>query len=68
MSQSRKASAAESWVNVMVGYGIAILTQWTVFPLFGLVATMSQHMGIALIFTSVSLVRSYTIRRFFNRL
>lgn len=68
MSQSRKASAVESWVNVMVGYGIAILTQWAVFPLFGLVATLDQHMSIALIFTCVSLVRSYTIRRFFNRL
>lgn len=68
MSQSRAASALESWANVAVGYGVAILTQWAVFPLFGLSATIDQHMSIALIFTAVSLVRSYTIRRFFNRL
>lgn len=67
MSQSRRASLAESVANVAIGYGLAVATQATVFPLFGLGASPAQHMGIAAIFTAVSLARSYCIRRAFNR-
>lgn len=67
MSQSRARSALESVANVAVGYGVAIATQATVFPLFGLHASAGQHVAIGAIFTVVSLVRSYALRRVFNR-
>ena len=54
-------------MNVGAGYGVAMVTQALVFPVFGFYASVSQHAGIALIFTVVSLVRSYALRRFFNR-
>lgn len=34
--QSRWMSLLESLTNIVVGYGIAVLTQIAVFPLFGL--------------------------------
>lgn len=68
MTQSRRLSALESVANVAVGYGIAIATQATVFPLFGLHASTGQHLAIGAIFTVVSLVRSYALRRLFNRI
>lgn len=68
MTQSRARSAIESVANVAVGYGVAIATQATVFPLFGLHASAGQHLTIGAIFTVVSLVRSYALRRLFNRL
>ena len=68
MTQSRAHSALESVANVAVGYGVAIATQAAVFPLFGLHASAGQHLAIGAIFTAVSLVRTYALRRVFNRM
>ena len=61
-------SLAESIANVVVGYGVAVATQMLVFPLFGLHASLSQNLLIGLVFTGVSLVRSYFLRRVFETL
>lgn len=66
MSQSRKASAIEAVVNVLVGYWVAVAAQAAIFPLFGLHVSHAEHMAIAGLFTVVSLVRSYALRRVFN--
>ena len=66
MTQTKLSSASESVANVAVGYAVAMLTQALVFPLFGFYASTAQQAGIALIFTVVSLVRSYALRRLFN--
>ncbi len=68
MTQSRTMSAVESVANVAVGYGVAVATQAAVFPLFGIDATVKEHLTIGAIFTGVSLARSYLLRRFFNRI
>ncbi len=64
--QSRTMSLIEALVNVGVGYGVAVATQVMVFPIFGLHASLDQNLAIGLIFTVVSLVRSYVLRRAFN--
>lgn len=64
--QSRAMSLVEAISNVVVGYGLAVVTQMIVFPWFGLNTTVRQNLGIGLIFTVVSLIRSYTSRRLFN--
>jgi len=61
-------SLAESTTNVAAGYGIAVLTQVLVFPLFGLNISLSKNLGIGVVFTVISLVRSYVLRRIFNAL
>ena len=66
MSQSRKASAIEAVVNVLVGYWVAVAAQAAIFPLFGLQVSHAEHMAIAGLFTVISLVRSYMLRRVFN--
>ena len=68
MKQSRLMSLVESLANVLVGYGVAVVTQIAVFPLFGLAVTISENLLIGLIFTVVSIVRSYTLRRGFEAL
>ena len=68
MKQSRWMSFAEAVVNVVVGYGVAVLTQMLVFPLFGIRASVSDNLIIGVIFTMVSLVRSFTLRRVFESL
>jgi hypothetical protein len=64
--QSRTMSLVEAVTNVIVGYGVAVLTQMIVFPRFGLHATLEQNLAMGSIFTVVSLVRSYALRRLFN--
>jgi hypothetical protein len=59
-------SLIEAWANVAIGYGIAVLTQIAVFPLFGLHVHLHDNLAIGAIFTSVSLLRSYWVRRLFN--
>ena len=68
MKQSRWMSFAEAVVNVVVGYGVAVVTQMLVFPLFGMRASVSDNLVIGVIFTMVSLVRSFTLRRVFESL
>jgi hypothetical protein len=68
MKQSRRLSLLESLANVLVGYGVAVITQMLVFPLFGLVASVSQNLGLGLVFTGISLIRSYLLRRLFEAL
>ena len=64
--QTRLMSLFESAANIVVGYGVAVITQLLVFPLFGLAASLSDNLVIGLIFTIVSLARSYALRRLFN--
>lgn len=66
MKQSRVMSAVEAVTNVAVGFAVAVLTQALVFPVFGLQATMGEHLAIGAVFTAVSLVRSYALRRLFE--
>lgn len=68
MTQSRQHSALESAANVLIGYLIAIMAQMVILPIFGMYASTSEHFMIAGLFTVVSLVRSYCLRRLFNKL
>jgi len=64
--QTRLQSFLESLANILLGYGVALGAQILVFPLFNIVIPMSSNVAIGIIFTLVSLVRSYFLRRLFN--
>ena len=66
MTQTRAMSLIEVGTNVLVGYAMAVLAQILIFPIFGLQATLAQNLGIGLIFTGLSLVRSFALRRLFE--
>ena len=61
-------SLVESTTNVIVGYVLAIATQIVVFPWFGIEAALHEHLAIGLAFVGVSLLRSYVLRRLFERI
>lgn len=65
MKQPRLMSLVEAITNVIVGYGLAVVTQIIVFPWFGLEAELGEHMAIGLAFVAVSLARTYLLRRLF---
>ncbi|MEZ0468487.1 hypothetical protein [Phaeobacter sp. SYSU ZJ3003] len=66
MKQSRLMSLVEAVANVIVGYGVAVVTQILIFPIFGLHTTLAQNLAMGGIFTGVSLIRSYLLRRAFE--
>lgn len=66
MMQTRIQSLIEAWANVLIGYFIALAAQMIVFPLYDIKVTMTQNIQIGLIFTIVSIARSYALRRLFN--
>lgn len=68
MRQSRRMSLVESLANVAVGYGIAVATQVLVLPMFGLHTSLSNNLAIGAVFTVVSIIRSYALRRVFEQL
>ena len=68
MRQSRMMSMVEAAANVVVGYGLAIATQIAVFPWFGLSVSLGENLAIGCLFTGISLIRGYLLRRLFERL
>ena len=66
MKQSRLMSLVESVANVIVGYGVAVVTQILIFPIFGLHTTLAQNLKMGAIFTIVSITRSFALRRVFE--
>lgn len=68
MSQTRKGSMAESAVSVAIGFVVSMVITALVFPLYGMPITTSHNVQITAIFTVASLLRSYVVRRAFNRI
>ena len=64
--QTRLQSLIEALLNVLVGYGINFVANLLILPLFGFNVTLTQNLAIGAIFTAISIVRSYLIRRYFN--
>lgn len=65
--QPRLHSLAESFANIGVGLIVSLLGQFIIFPLVGIEASLSQNLGVAGLFTILSVARHYIIRRVFNR-
>ena len=66
--QKRITSLVEAILNVVIGYVVAVMAQTMIFPLFGVFVTLSENMVIAGLFTIISVIRSFSLRRLFNYL
>ncbi len=66
--QSRALSAIEAVTNVVVGYGVAVAAQLVFFPAIGISVALADNLRLGALFTGLSLVRSYALRRIFARI
>ena len=66
MNQSRLSSLYEAIANIVIGFAINFVANLVILPLVGFHITLGQNFYIGLLYTGVSLVRSYAIRRWFN--
>lgn len=67
LTQARSVSLLESLTNVAVGFLLAFTVQGLIYPALGILSDSRTNLLIAAIFTVVSLVRSYLLRRAFER-
>lgn len=66
--QSKRLSLTEAITNTLTGLVVSFLIQLCVYGYFSITVTIEQNIYITLIFTMASIVRSYLIRRIFNKI
>ena len=67
MSQSKKHSAIEALINIIVGLITSFVIQLFLYPLLNIPVTINQNIIITFVFFIVSFVCGYVIRRIFNK-
>jgi uncharacterized protein YacL len=65
--QTKKQSAEESIVNIVVGLITSFLIQLVIYPILKIPVTFGENIIITLVFFVVSFLRSYLIRRYYNK-
>ena len=66
--QTKKQSLIESITNVIIGYSVALASQLAIFPFFDIIIPISDNIMIGAWFTVISIIRSYVVRRCYNRI
>ena len=66
LMQSKRQSLIETLTSVFVGWLIGVILNMLVLPLFDYNVSLTDGVLISIIFTAVSVIRSYIIRRWFN--
>ena len=64
--QSKRESMVESLTSTTIGIIIGIVLNLIILPIFGYPVSVVDSLWISVIFTVISIIRSYIIRRWFN--
>lgn len=67
MNQTRLGSLIEALFNVAIGFAINFVANMAILPLIGFHITPGQNLFIGVLYTLISVARSYVIRRWFNQ-
>ena len=66
--QNKKYSFIEAITNTFTGLIVSFLIQLAIYPALNIPVRLSQNVIITIVFTVVSILRGYIVRRFFNSL
>jgi hypothetical protein len=66
--QSRSASLLETVTGTVTGFLLSVWVQRLLFPAMGHDLVLAENLIVASVFTTVSILRGYTVRRLFNAL
>ena len=61
-----RAAIIEAWANIAIGFAINFMANLMILPLVGASFTLAQNFWMGWIYTSVSILRQYAIRRWFQ--
>lgn len=68
MAQTVKRSWGEAWSNIFIGFTINYIANIIILPLFGFnTLTPAKNFVIGVVYTVISLLRTFCIRRWFNK-
>jgi hypothetical protein len=66
MTQTRLGSLIEACINVLIGFVINFFANLVILPLIGFEISVAQNLFIGVLYTVISVARSYAVRRWFN--
>ena len=66
MNQTRLGSLIEACINVLIGFVINMAANFVILPLIGFEISLAQNLFIGVLYTLISVARSYAVRRWFN--
>ena len=67
LGQSKWVSLLEANTNTFIGFFITLLVSPLIYTLVGITYTFSQLWVVTMLFTLISVLRGYVIRRWFNK-
>ena len=68
VGQSPRSAITEAWLNIAVGFAVNFTANFLLLPLVGASFSAGENFALGWIYTAVSIVRQYAIRRWFNRM
>jgi hypothetical protein len=67
VSQTKLGSFVEAWANIAIGFSINYVANLVILPMFGFASlTPGKNFAIGVLYTGISLARSFVLRRYFN--
>lgn len=68
VGQTPRSAIIEAWFNIVIGFSINFVFNFVLIPMMteGGHMTVSSNFWGGWVFTTISIVRQYTIRRWFN--
>jgi len=57
----------EAWINVLVGFTINYIANLALLPLLGASFTLAENFALGWIYTAISVIRQYIVRRWCQR-
>ena len=67
MSQTRLSSLLETCASIAIGFIISLIVTAYLLPAYGHPVSLMDNIEITAIYTVVSIIRGYFVRRLFNR-
>jgi hypothetical protein len=65
-SQTRRESIIEAWTNIVIGFSINYTANLIFLPMVGAELTAANNFWLGWLYTAVSILRQYALRRWFN--
>jgi hypothetical protein len=65
-AQSRRESIIEAWTNIVIGFSINYAANLLLLPLVGAELTAVNNFWLGWVYTAISILRQFAVRRWFN--
>lgn len=66
VGQSPRSAIVEAWINILLGFSLNYVANLLILPLVGFHIGHVDNFLMGWVYTAVSIVRQYAIRRWFN--